>query len=180
MANAKVMDKVTSLAKRRGYIFPSSEVYGGLASCWDYGPLGVRLKNNIKAYWMHAMTQMHANIEPLDASILMHPKVWVASGHVGGFNDPLVDCKNCKARFRADEMEKDPTDPETPCPNCGNRGTLRAHLIEIPAAGVAETDIDDDHQWEEDSAQEQDHGWPHFGNRLPISASSDVHLWLSY
>lgn len=124
MADAKVMDKVTSLAKRRGYIFPSSEVYGGLASCWDYGPLGVRLKNNIKGYWMHAMTQMHPNIEPLDASILMHPKVWVASGHVGGFSDPLVDCKNCKARFRADEMDKDPTDPETPCPNCGNRGTL--------------------------------------------------------
>ncbi len=121
---ADSLDKIVSLAKRRGFVYPSSEVYGGLESCWDYGPLGARLKNNIKALWTHAMTQRHDNIEPLDASILMHPTVWVASGHVAEFTDPLVDCKNCKARFRADEMKKDPTDPETPCPNCGTRGQL--------------------------------------------------------
>ena len=120
----KVMDKVVSLAKRRGFVFPSSEIYGGLESCWDYGPLGSRMKTSIKSYWMHSMTQRHANIEPVEASILMHPKVWVASGHVAEFSDPLVDCKNCRARFRADEMKKDPKDPETPCPNCGNKGSL--------------------------------------------------------
>ncbi len=102
----KTMEKVVSLTKRRGYIFPSSEVYGGLGSCWDYGPLGARLKNNIKAFWMHAMTQRHDNIEPVDASILMHPNVWVASGHVDGFSDPMVDCKTCKGRFRADTLEE--------------------------------------------------------------------------
>jgi glycyl-tRNA synthetase len=122
--NAKVMDKIVSLAKRRGFIYPSSEVYGGLESCWDYGPLGVRLKNNIKSVWLHAMTQEHANIEPLDSSILMHPRIWEASGHVAEFTDPLVDCKQCKARFRVDELKKPPTDPETACPICGTRGQL--------------------------------------------------------
>jgi glycyl-tRNA synthetase len=117
------MDKIVSLSKRRGFIFPSSEVYGGLESCWDYGPLGARLKNNIKAAWWHAMTQRHDNIEPLDASILMHPRVWVASGHVDAFSDPLVDCRNCKARFRADELAA-PPGPNTPCPSCGTRGSL--------------------------------------------------------
>lgn len=101
----KVMDKIVSLAKRRGYIYPSSEIYGGLESCWDYGPLGVRLKNNIKSFWMHTMTQRHDNIEPLDSSILMHPKIWVASGHVAEFSDPMIDCKTCKGRFRADTLE---------------------------------------------------------------------------
>ncbi len=119
---ADLMEKLVSLAKRRGFIYPSSEVYGGLESCWDYGPLGFRLKSNIKTLWMHAMTQHHDNIEPLDASILMHPSVWVASGHVAEFTDPLVDCRNCKARFRADEFPGDLSDPNTPCPNCGVRG----------------------------------------------------------
>jgi len=120
----KLMDKVVSLTKRRGYIFPSSEVYGGLGSCWDYGPLGARLKNNIKAFWMHAMTQRHDNIEPVDASILMHPKVWIASGHVEGFIDPLVDCRQCRGRFREDELRGPASDPSTPCPNCGTKGQL--------------------------------------------------------
>jgi glycyl-tRNA synthetase len=103
-----------SLCKRRGFIFPSSEIYGGLASCWDYGPLGVELKNNLQRAWWTEMTRRHDNIVGLDASILMRPEVWQASGHVDGFVDPLVDCKECRARFRADQI-----DPAAPCPNCG-------------------------------------------------------------
>jgi glycyl-tRNA synthetase len=122
----KVMEKLVALAKRRGFVFPSSEIYGGINACWDYGPLGVRLKNNVKRLWWRAMTQMRDDIEGLDAAILMHPRVWVASGHVENFTDPLVDCKQCKARFRADELPADPTDPNTPCPRCGNRGTMTA------------------------------------------------------
>ncbi|MBI3329835.1 MAG: glycine--tRNA ligase [Nitrospinae bacterium] len=98
------MDKLVSLCKRRGFIFPSSEIYGGINSCWDYGPLGVEMKNNIKAWWWRSMTWMRDDIEGLDAGILMHPRVWEASGHVAGFTDPLVDCKMCKQRFRADQV----------------------------------------------------------------------------
>ncbi len=122
----KVMEKLVALAKRRGFVFPSSEIYGGINACWDYGPLGVRLKNNVKRLWWRAMTQMRDDIEGLDAAILMHPRVWIASGHVENFSDPLVDCKQCKARFRADDLTADPTDPNTPCPRCGNRGTMTA------------------------------------------------------
>lgn len=100
------MDKVVSLCKRRGFVFQSSEIYGGLASIWDYGPLGIALKNNIANYWWREMTQLHDNIVGLDASILMHPQVWKASGHVDGFVDPLVDCKQCKARFKAQDLIK--------------------------------------------------------------------------
>ena len=96
-----LMDKLVSLCKRRGYIFPSSEIYGGLSSCWDYGPLGAELKRNLKTYWWEAMTARRDDIEGLDAAILMHPKVWETSGHVAEFNDPMVDCKVCKARFRS-------------------------------------------------------------------------------
>jgi glycyl-tRNA synthetase len=99
-----VMDKLVALCKRRGVIFPSSEIYGGINSCWDYGPLGVDLKNNIKAWWWRCMTWLREDIEGLDAAILMHPRVWEASGHVAGFTDPLVDCKLCKQRFRADQV----------------------------------------------------------------------------
>jgi len=95
------MISLVSLCKRRGFIFQSSEIYGGINSCWDYGPLGVELKNNIKRLWWQAMVNRE-DIEGLDASILMHPKVWEASGHVAGFTDPLVDCKKCKHRFRPD------------------------------------------------------------------------------
>lgn len=98
------MEKVVSLCKRRGYIFPSSEIYGGLNSCYDYGPLGAELKRKLKEFWWKSMTQKHDNIEGLDSSILMHPRIWEASGHVQNFTDPLVDCKVCKSRFREDKL----------------------------------------------------------------------------
>ncbi len=98
------MDKIVSLSKRRGFVFQSSEIYGGLNGCWDYGPLGVELLRNIKDQWWQAMT-FREDIEGIDAAILMHPRVWEASGHVANFTDPMVDCKECKARFRADQIE---------------------------------------------------------------------------
>lgn len=113
------MDKIVSLCKRRGFIFQSSEIYGGLNGAYDYGPMGVQLKNNIRDFWWKEMTQMHDNIVGLDSSILMASKVWVASGHVGNFSDPMVDCKECKSRFRADQI-----DLEASCPVCGNKGTF--------------------------------------------------------
>ena len=100
-----VLEKLVSLCKRRGYIFQSSEIYGGAGSVWDYGPLGVEFKKNLKDRWWHAMVRARDDIEGLDAAILMHPRVWEASGHVAVFNDPLVDCKACKARFRADQLQ---------------------------------------------------------------------------
>lgn len=104
MSKQNLMDKVVSLCKRRGFVFQSSDIYGGLSSTWDYGPVGIALKNNIAAYWWREMTQLHNNIVGLDAAILMHPKVWEASGHVQGFVDPLVDCKQCKSRFKAQDL----------------------------------------------------------------------------
>jgi glycyl-tRNA synthetase len=100
------MDKLVSLCKRRGFIFPSSEIYGGINACWDYGPLGVELKHNVKQAWWRAMVREREDIEGLDAAILMHPRVWEASGHVDNFTDPMVDCRECKARFRADQVEE--------------------------------------------------------------------------
>ncbi|MGH7595946.1 MAG: glycine--tRNA ligase [bacterium] len=117
----KLMDKLVGLSKRRGFIFQSSEIYGGLNSCYDYGPLGVELKRNIKDFWWKAMVQTRDDIEGLDASILMHPKVWEASGHVANFTDPMVDCKVCKARFRTDELK---ADKPGQCPRCGNKDSL--------------------------------------------------------
>ncbi|MFI5238417.1 MAG: glycine--tRNA ligase [Gemmatimonadales bacterium] len=105
MNHPDVMEKLVSLCKRRGYIFQSSEIYGGTGSVWDYGPLGVELKKNIKDRWWNAMVRSRDDVEGLDAAILMHPRVWEASGHVAGFVDPLVDCKTCKGRFRADKLE---------------------------------------------------------------------------
>jgi glycyl-tRNA synthetase len=116
------MDKIVSLAKRRGFVFPSSEIYGGLNSCWDYGPFGVELKRNIQDFWWREMT-FREDIVGLDASILMHPKVWEASGHVVSFTDPLVDCKQCKARFREDEIPPAKWEKRQ-CPNCGTAGSL--------------------------------------------------------
>ncbi|MEO5969819.1 MAG: glycine--tRNA ligase [Bdellovibrionia bacterium] len=110
------MAELVSLCKRRGFVFPSSEVYGGINACWDYGPLGIELKRNIKERWWRAMTDRE-DIEGLDAAILMHPKVWEASGHVAGFVDPLVDCKKCKTRFRADKLEPAAL-AEKKCPAC--------------------------------------------------------------
>ena len=102
------MDKIVSLSKRRGFVFPSSEIYGGLGSSYDYGHYGVLLKDNVKARWLEAMVRERDDIVALDSSIILHPEVWRASGHVGGFSDPLVDCKTCKQRFRADHL----ADPE--------------------------------------------------------------------
>src|SRR5512140_1352074 len=105
MTQPDILEKLVSLCKRRGYVFQSSEIYGGLGSVWDYGPLGIELKRNRQERWWHAMVRSRDDIEGLDSSILMHPRVWEASGHVGGFVDPLVDCKVCKGRFRADKLQ---------------------------------------------------------------------------
>ncbi len=115
-------DVIVSLAKRRGFVFPSSEIYGGMAGFWDYGPLGVELKNNVKQAWWRHMVSLRDDVVGLDAAIIMHPRVWEASGHVAGFSDPMVDCRNCKLRFRADDLKGAPSD--IACPNCGMKGTL--------------------------------------------------------
>lgn len=101
------MDKIVSMAKSRGFVFPGSEIYGGLANSWDYGPLGVELKNNIKKAWWKKFVQESPYNVGLDTAILMNPQTWIASGHVGGFNDPLMDCKDCKTRYRADKLIED-------------------------------------------------------------------------
>ena len=122
------LDKIISLCKRRGFIFQSSEIYGGFGAVYDYGPLGVELKNNISHSWWKLMTHNHENIVGLDSGIFMHPKIWEASGHVDAFNDPLVDCKQCKARYRADELIKEDfmnaNWAEIQCPKCGTTGNL--------------------------------------------------------
>ena len=133
------MDKIVALSKRRGFVFPGSDIYGGLANTWDFGPLGVELKNNIKRLWWQTFIHKRPDMVGLDAGILMNPKVWEASGHVVNFNDPLVDCKTCKSRFRADhlleeklgienaavlspdEMSKLLQEANLACPHCGNR-----------------------------------------------------------
>lgn len=133
MENARKFDKVVNLAKTRGFIFPSSDIYGGLNSIHDYGPLGVELKNNIKKAWWDMMTSA-TDVVGLDSAILMHPKIWEASGHLAGFTDPLVDCKKCKARWRADHLlEKEGIKPDfrqgmpdmksVKCPDCGGELT---------------------------------------------------------
>jgi glycyl-tRNA synthetase len=111
------MKKLVSLCKRRGFIYPSSEIYGGINGCWDYGPLGVELKRNIKELWWRDIVLSRTNVVGMDASILMHPDVWKASGHVDSFYDPMVDCKSCKKRFRADEVAGGK------CPECGGELT---------------------------------------------------------
>ncbi len=119
MAKNDQMDRVVNLAKRRGLVFPSSEIYGGFRSTWDYGPLGVLLKRNVKDAWWRSMVQLRDDIVGLDSAILMAPKVWEASGHLATFTDPLVDCRNCKERFRADQL------PDSgACPNCGMKDTF--------------------------------------------------------
>lgn len=116
--NLKSMNDLVALCKQRGFIFQSSEVYGGLNSCWDMGPYGVELKNNLKQRWWKSMT-LRQDVVGVDASILMHPMVWKASGHVDGFSDPLVDCKVCKERFRADNI-----DVTKPCSKCGSKDSF--------------------------------------------------------
>ena len=126
------MDKMMSLSKRRGFMFQSSEIYGGLGSTWDYGPLGVEIKRNVKEAWWRSVVTERDDMVGLDAAILMHPQVWVASGHVENFSDPLVECKECNSRFRQDHLlEETGIDPESPkaqtalkdlrCPNCGSK-----------------------------------------------------------
>ena len=130
MEYESVAEKIGSLAKRRGFVFPSSEIYGGAGSTWDYGPLGVELKNNVKRAWWRAMVQLREDVVGLDAAILMHPRVWEASGHVENFTDPLVECANCKKRFRVDELPDGDALMDAfrdgkadlsgiACPNCG-------------------------------------------------------------
>ena len=134
----KTMDKIVALCKSRGFVYPGSEIYGGLANTWDYGPLGVELKNNIKKAWLKKFVQECPYNVGLDSAILMNPQTWVASGHIGGFSDPLMDCKECKTRHRADNLieDFDGTNPagwtneqmmdyirekQIPCPNCGKQ-----------------------------------------------------------
>ncbi len=114
------METIVELCKRRGIIFQSSEIYGGLRGAWDFGPLGAALKDNVKAAWKRAMLQLRDDVVQLDASILMHPRVWEASGHVEGFTDPLVECTNCNQRWRGDHLEPNRAG-EIFCPNCGNK-----------------------------------------------------------
>jgi glycyl-tRNA synthetase len=118
------MEKIVSLCRRRGFIFPSSEIYGGLSSCWDYGPLGVEMKQNIKQAWRRTVVQQRDDMVGLDASILMHPQTWEASGHLKGFTDPLVECKSCHLRWRSDDLEGDS------CPSCGGELT-EPHLFNL-------------------------------------------------
>ena len=133
------MERVVNLCKRRGLVFPSSEIYGGFRSTWDYGPLGVLLKRNVKDAWWRSMVQERRDVVGLDAAILMAPRVWEASGHVETFSDPLVDCRNCKERFRADHL------PESgACPNCGATGSFtearQFHLMFRTHVGPVEDD----------------------------------------
>ena len=132
----KTMEKIVALCKGRGFVYPGSEIYGGLANTWDYGPLGMALKNNLKAAWLKKFVQENKYNVGLDAAILMNPQTWVASGHVGGFSDPKMDCKECKTRHRADDLIEDfdgtnvagwtneqmtdyINEHQIPCPNCG-------------------------------------------------------------
>ncbi|PRX69385.1 glycyl-tRNA synthetase [Nonomuraea fuscirosea] len=128
------MDTIVSLAKRRGLVYPSSEIYGGLRASWDYGPLGVELKNNVKRQWWLSMVQSRDDVVGLDSCVILAPEVWRASGHVETFTDPLTECLSCHKRFRADHLveayeEKNGKEPEgglagITCPNCGNKGTF--------------------------------------------------------
>ncbi|MEO5709470.1 MAG: glycine--tRNA ligase, partial [Nocardioidaceae bacterium] len=140
---ASVVDKVVSLAKRRGFVYPCGEIYGGTKSAWDYGPLGVELKDNIKRQWWRSMVQAREDVVGLDSSVILPRQTWEASGHVATFSDPLTECQSCHRRFRADHLKEeyaekksvkgDPTvDPDSvdlatlACPNCGTRGAWTA------------------------------------------------------
>ncbi|MDQ3694990.1 MAG: glycine--tRNA ligase [Chloroflexota bacterium] len=145
---AATMEKVAALCKRRGYVFPGSDIYGGLANTWDYGPLGIELKRNVKDLWWRTFVHRRRDIVGLDASILMNPRVWEASGHVAGFSDPMVDCRTCKSRFRADhlieerlgtnvegkstaEMNAVLAEANLPCQVCGNRTLTEARQFNM-------------------------------------------------
>ena len=145
---AATMEKISALSKRRGFVYPGSDIYGGLANTWDYGPLGAELKRNVKDLWWRTFVHRRRDVVGLDAGILMHPRVWEASGHVVNFNDPLVDCKTCKSRFRADHLieerlgqhaeGKAPAEmtamlqaASLACPNCGNRTLTEARQFNM-------------------------------------------------
>ncbi|MFA6502985.1 MAG: glycine--tRNA ligase [Candidatus Paceibacterota bacterium] len=137
MADMNLMEKIVSLAKRRGFVFPGSEIYGGLAGTFDYGPLGVVLKENVERLWLQMFRDDRDDMYGVDAAILMNPKVWEASGHVSGFSDPLVECEKCKRRFRADHLEN-----TEQCPECGGKlGAARQfNMMFKTHAGAAEDD----------------------------------------
>ena len=129
------LETIVSLAKRRGFVYPSSEIYGGLRASWDYGPLGVELKNNIKRQWWKSMVQGRDDVVGLDSCVILAREVWQASGHVETFSDPLTECTSCHKRYRADHLEeayenkhkKKPTSlDEVNCPNCGTKGKFTA------------------------------------------------------
>lgn len=142
------MDEIVSLAKRRGFVFPGSEIYGGLANTWDFGPLGVELRNNIKQHWWRTFVHRRPDIVGMDGSILLNPRVWEASGHVSEFTDPMVDCRVCRSRYRADDLVERATgtnadglpldelnrliaENEIACPNCGNRDWTPARAFNL-------------------------------------------------
>ncbi|MDD5251344.1 MAG: glycine--tRNA ligase [Patescibacteria group bacterium] len=151
MANEQTMEKLVALCKRRGFVFPSSEIYGGLGAIYDYGHYGALLKNNIRDAWWKEMIQLRDDVIGLDSAIFMHPQTWVASGHVGGFNDPMVDCRECKNRFRADHLLEDygiNADKQTievingyldglraegklKCPSCGSKDLTEAKVFSL-------------------------------------------------
>ncbi|MBI5411578.1 glycine--tRNA ligase [Candidatus Peregrinibacteria bacterium] len=144
-----LMEKVVSLCKRRGFVFPGSEIYGGMANTWDFGPLGVEMKNNIRRWWWNFFVQRRKNMVGIDAAILMNPKVWQASGHVANFNDAMIDCKECKGRFRADHLIEEAIpdvkvegldvkalsklieENKIPCPTCGKRNFTSARKFNL-------------------------------------------------
>lgn len=160
---AATMEKIVALSKRRGFVFSGSDIYGGLANTWDYGPLGVELKNNVKQLWWRTFVQRRRDVVGIDAGILMHPKVWEASGHVVNFNDPMVDCKTCKSRFRADHLIEEKlgqnVEGKSPaelseilvkanlnCPKCGNKTLTDARqfnmMFKTTIGPVSETGVE--------------------------------------
>jgi glycyl-tRNA synthetase len=125
------MEDIVRLCKQRGFVFPSPEIYGGFRSTYDYGPLGVLMLRNVKEAWWRSMVQLRHDIVGLDAAILSSPKIWAASGHLENFTDPLVDCRNCKERWRADHLEPDPSDGLVHCPNCGSTDLTEARAFNL-------------------------------------------------
>ena len=135
------MEKLVTFLKTTGYVYQGSEIYGGLANAWDYGPLGVELKNNLKRYWWKRFIQESVNNVGIDSGILMNPEVWVASGHISNFTDPLTDCKSCGVRHRADKLIDDATNGEVNADGWSNDelfNYLTTHKIACPACGGTE------------------------------------------
>ncbi len=138
--NVDLMNKIVSLCKRRGFIFPSSEIYGGINGFWDYGPYGVRMKRAVEQLWWHETVETRDNVEGLDSTIICHPKVWKASGHLDQFSDLMTDCRDCKTRFRVDQME----DPTT-CSNCGSKNLTEPREFNLMMKTYVGPVFDDEH-----------------------------------